>query len=116
MSCFERAGGPMSPERTISIQSALFPSWTRLAAPDAEVPYWRDAEDGERAHIRSILAGLAGEDAERVCSLHAEGIAEIAQVAVRAQAAGDEDTARRLAVAAGRLCEQIAGHWPLSLT
>jgi hypothetical protein len=43
---------------------------------------------------------------------HAEAISTMARAAAHAQLRGEDREARRLALAAGRLCEEIAGFWP----
>jgi len=43
-----------------------------------------------------------------------EAIGRIARAGLAASERGDQGETARLAMAAGRLCQEIAGHWPPS--
>jgi hypothetical protein len=80
-------------------------------APDLERPYWRD-EDGERTTFQELIPGLDSQAANQLAEQHAEAIWTLARTAAEARLHGEHTTARRLADAAGRLCEEIVGFWP----
>jgi hypothetical protein len=89
-------------------------AWTANAgcvAPEPARPYWR-SEDGTRLTFGELLEGLSGACAEEALAGYAEAIYELARAAARARLQGDGQEARRLAIAASRLCQEIAGFWP----
>jgi hypothetical protein len=89
-------------------------TWTTNAgfvAPEPARPYWR-SEDGTRLTFGELLEGLSGACAEEAIAGNAEAICEVARAAACARLNGDAQEARRLAIAASRLCQEIAGFWP----
>jgi hypothetical protein len=89
-------------------------TWTAKAgvlAPEPGRPYWR-SEDGTRLTFGDLVDGLSGACAEEAVASYAEAICELARAAARARLHGDAREARRLAIAASRLCQEIAGFWP----
>src|SRR5215207_9415820 len=80
-------------------------------SPDVERPYWREPS-GERTSFQEVVLGLDAQAAKQVAELHAEAICTLARAAAEARLAGEHADARRLAHAAGRLCEEVAGFWP----
>jgi hypothetical protein len=89
-------------------------TWTGnrgCVAPEPAQPYWR-SEDGTRLTFGELLEGLSGACAEEAVAGYAEAIREVARAAARAHLHGDAQEARRLATAASRLCQEIAGFWP----
>jgi hypothetical protein len=80
-------------------------------APEPAQPYWR-SEDGTRLSFGDLVEGLSGACAEEAVAGYAEAICELARAAARARLKGDAQEARRLAIAASRLCQEIAGFWP----
>lgn len=98
-------------ENTIDLQ---MPTWTKLSAPTSQTPYWHDVEDRAVHDLRLVLAAAPTELVEAIESMHAGAIRAIVSEAITAQRAGDSATARRLSNAAGRLCQQIIGLWPVS--
>jgi hypothetical protein len=86
------------------------PTGTRLA-PELERPYWHDHQ-GERLSFQEVVSELAGRNASGAADRHAEAICRLARSATHARLRGQGREARRLALAAGRLCEEIAGFWP----
>jgi hypothetical protein len=89
-------------------------TWTAnvgCVAPEPAQPYWR-SEDGTRLTFGELVEGLSGACAEEAVAGYAEAICELARAAARARVHGDAQEARRLAIAASRLCQEIAGFWP----
>jgi hypothetical protein len=86
------------------------PTGTRLA-PELERPYWHDHE-GERLTFQEVVSELAGANPAAAGARHAEAIRMMASAAAHARLRGEDKEARRLALVAGRLCEEIAGFWP----
>ena len=82
-------------------------------APEPGAPFWR-AEDGKRQSYCSLRCGLDGDSAIALRETHCGSICLIAAAALVARERGDQRETARLAMAAGRLCEEIAGHWPPS--
>lgn len=82
-----------------------------LLVPDVEHPYWRE-RGGERTTFQEVVLGLDSQTAKQMAELHAEAICALARAAAEARLAGEQTTARQLAHAAGRLCEEVAGFWP----
>ena len=80
-------------------------------APDFERPYWR-GPDGARTTFQEIMLGLDHRTAMHLAERHAEAICALARAAAEARLAGEHMNARRLAHAASRLCEEVAGLWP----
>jgi hypothetical protein len=80
-------------------------------SPDIERPYWREPS-GERTTFQEVVLGLDAQAAKQVAERHAEAICALARAAAEARLAGEHTHARRLAHAAGRLCEEVAGFWP----
>jgi hypothetical protein len=80
-------------------------------APNLERPYWRD-QDGERTTFQELTTGLDSQAAKHLAEQHAEAICALARAAAEARLHGEHTTARRLAHAGGRLCEEIVGFWP----
>lgn len=58
------------------------------------------------------MSELAGGNAAAAADRHAEAICAVARAAAYARPRGEGQDARRLALAAGRLCKEIAGFWP----
>jgi hypothetical protein len=83
----------------------------RCVAPEPAQPYWR-SEDGTRLSFGDLVEGLSEACAEEAVAGYAEAICELARAAARARLHGDAQEARRLAIAASRLCQEIAGFWP----
>lgn len=100
---------------TFNILNAQFTVWTRVDAPTPELPFWHDAEDGSRYHLRDVTAGADAENTAVLEEAHAESIKTVLLASMAAGAAGNPADARRLAVAAARLCEQTIGLWPTRL-
>jgi hypothetical protein len=89
-------------------------TWTAsggCVAPEPAQPYWR-SEDGARLTFGELIEGLSGARAEEAVAGYAGAICELAGAAARARLDGDAQEARRLAIAASRLCQEIAGFWP----
>ena len=86
------------------------PTGSRLA-PERERPYWCDHE-GERVTFQELVSGADRQAAERLAEEHVEAICALARAAAEARLHGEQATARRLAHAPGRLCEEIVGFWP----
>jgi len=102
----------VSTDRTATMAGMAIetPTGTRLA-PELERPYWHDHE-GERLTFQEVVSELAGGDAAAAADRHVEAICAVARAAAHARLRGEGQDARRLALAAGRLCEEIAGFWP----
>jgi hypothetical protein len=85
-------------------------AWACADAPErgARVAYWR-SEDGTRLTFGDLVEGLSGACAEEAVAGYAEPICELSRAAARARLHGDAQEARRLAIAARRLCQEIAG-------
>jgi hypothetical protein len=58
------------------------------------------------------VSELAGPNVAAAADRDAEAICAVARAAAYACLRGEDQEARRLALAAGRLCEEIAGLWP----
>lgn len=97
----------------ISVQNSRLGMWTRLEPPTPRTPYWTDAEDGSRQHLRTVLIGVETEPAAEIERLHAAALGAVAAAALAAKRAGDGREARRLAAAASRLAGEIVGLWPV---
>ena len=82
-------------------------------APEPGAPFWRGA-DGKRQGYCSLRCGLDADGAIALREAHLDAICLIAAAALAAREGGDQRETARLAMAAGRLCEEIAGHWPPS--
>ena len=100
---------------TLNVINPVLGHWTRIEAPTPREPYWRDAEDGTRRDLRELLVGLSAEQAQEIETMHAQAVAELVTASLTAQRAGEYLEARRMAVAAGKLCEQTVGLWPSRL-
>lgn len=85
----------------------------RVIAPCPAAPCWR-AQDGTRHSYGTLRCGLDPDDAEMLAEAHLDAIGAIARAALAACERGDQAETARLAMAAGRLCQEIAGHWPPS--
>jgi hypothetical protein len=94
----------------LDLQSLVLGGWTRLNAPNADTPFWRE-DDGTRHSYGSLRCGLDDEAARRLRDAHLSAIRWIAAAALEASATGDRRDAARLARAAARLCGEIAGLW-----
>jgi hypothetical protein len=84
--------------------------WSRLHAPNIHRAHWHE-EDGSRAHFLHVLACAAGGAREHAIELHAQSIKDITLAAIEAHTQGRHAEARRLAMAAGRLAQEICGLW-----
>ena len=82
-------------------------------APEPTAPFWR-GEDGQRHSYCSLRCGLDADRARALREAHLDAICRIAAAALVARDQGDQRETARLAMAAARLCEEIAGHWPPS--
>jgi len=103
------------PETIDVLDSALGAGWVRLCAPDCERPWWHDLDDpdGRRA-FAEIAAALGADHGPRAAALHGQAIASLVVASAEARRGGQETRARALAQAAGRLCQEVVGLWPLS--
>lgn len=99
-----------------SLIGGAFPTWTQVAAPTAEHPYWRDVADGERYSVDQILIGRSAQETFLLQRAHGEAIATLVVTAMEARARGDWGTARRLTHAASRLAGEVVGQAPVALT
>ena len=100
---------------TLSVRGPQYGEvWTRLEPPTPEHPAWHE-EDGTEHAFLTVLIGLSADTVGEVNRLHVEGIASVAAAAIAAHHQGDHREARRLSTAAGRLCDEIAGLWPVAL-
>jgi hypothetical protein len=95
----------------LDVRSALLGGWTLVWAPDPVTPFWRE-EDGTRQSYGSLRCGLDEDVTSELRRAHLEAIGRIAAAALAAFERGDRRETARLAMAAGRLCEEIAGRWP----
>ncbi|MBD0282656.1 MAG: hypothetical protein ICV69_10750 [Thermoleophilaceae bacterium] len=95
----------------LGLSSALLGRRTTVRPPDPFAPFWRE-EDGTRHSYGSLRCGLDDAMASELGQAHLEAIGQIARAALAAFERGDRRETARLAVAAGRLCEEIAGRWP----
>jgi hypothetical protein len=98
---------------SIDLLSPLFAGWTRLEEPTAELPCWHEA-DGTPYTVHDISAGLSADTVDEIYQRHASAIRRLVLAASDAVRSGDHAEARRLACAAGRLCEEVVGLWPIS--
>jgi len=98
---------------TINVRSPSMPHWTPLEPPTSERPYWSE-EDGTRHAFRSIVIGVDSDTERRLEKAHLEAVGRLVEQAIEHQKAGKRPQATRLAVAAGRLCEEVVGRWPAS--
>jgi hypothetical protein len=80
-------------------------------APGLRFPYWRSAR-GRRMTFSEVVGELDEMSARRAADLHADAIRAIAHAAAEARVARKHAEARRLAIAASRLCEELVGFWP----
>ncbi|MDO8208960.1 hypothetical protein [Conexibacter sp. CPCC 206217] len=97
----------------ITIRTQLEPIWTQVEPPTPDRPYWHETEDGSRRHLLELLGGDPAQ-AARVQSAHQQVIAELVGAAISAQRDGHDREARRLAMAAARLVEEVVGFWPVT--
>ncbi len=97
----------------LDMRSELLGGWVRVKAPDPAAPFWAE-QDGTRHSYGSLRCGLDGDSGSELGSVHLEAIGQIARAAIEAAEHGDQGETARLAMAAGRLCQEIAGHWPPS--
>jgi hypothetical protein len=81
---------PEGRQGVLDLRSDLLGGWVRVKVPEPDGPFWR-AEDGTRHSYGSLRCGLDAERARELRNAHRE--------------------TTRLAVAAGRLYEEIAGRW-----
>ncbi len=102
----ERAG-------VLDLQSDLLGGWVRVTAPDPATPFWRE-QDVTRHSYGSLRCGLERGSAIALREAQLEAIGRIARAALAASDRDDQGETARLAMAAGRLCQEIAGHWPPS--
>ena len=84
-----------------------------VRGPEPDAPFWRGA-DGRRHSYCSLRCRLDAECAVVLREAHCQAIHAIAAAALAARERGDQRETARLAMAAGRLCGEIAGHWPPS--
>jgi hypothetical protein len=94
----------------LDLRSRLLGGWTRVRPPDVVAPFWRE-EDGTRHSHGSLRCGLDEAMTSELRQAHLEAIDRIAAAALAALDRGDQPETARLAMAAGRLCEEIAGRW-----
>jgi len=80
-------------------------------APTPERPYWHDAA-GERLALGDALARIDAEAPDETYGRHVQAITTLAHAALEARLGEENGAARTLAMAAGRLCQEIAGLWP----
>jgi hypothetical protein len=80
-------------------------------APTPDRPYWHD-ETGGRLALGDALVRIDVEAPADTYARHVEAIAELAHAAVEARLGEGNGAARTLAMAAGGLCQEIAGLWP----
>jgi hypothetical protein len=105
----------MSDDRTarpgvLDLRSDLLGGCIRVKAPEPDAPFWRE-EDGTRQSYGSLRCGLDAASARGLRNAHLDAIRGIAAAALAALDRGDQRETTRLAVSAGRLCEEIAGRW-----
>lgn len=79
-------------------------------APTLGRPWWRDAS-GERSTYPAERAAVPAERRAEVDEIHAAAIHGLVRAAARARDEGDAATARRLAQAGARLCQETVGLW-----
>lgn len=79
--------------------------------PTPERPYWHDAA-GERIAFGDVLAHAAPDEAAALAERHVEAVRALCRTAVEARLGDGNGTARTHAMAAGRLCQEVAGLWP----
>ena len=85
----------------------------RVLVPEPAAPFWR-CQDGARHSLGSLRCGVDPDAADTLAEAHVEAIRRIARAALAASQRGDRGETARLAMAAARLCQEIAGHWPPS--
>ncbi len=102
----------ITPATTIRIRNAHFPDWAEVAAPTVEKPYWHDADTGTRHSVSTVMAGMAGEDQQRIADMHAHSVQRLVEASLEFEHAGNRSKARALAAAASRLCGEVVGMWP----
>ena len=79
--------------------------------PTPERPYWHDGT-GERIAFGDVLAHAGPDEVAELGERHVEAIRVLCHAAVEARLGEGNGTARTRAMAAGRLCQEIAGLWP----
>ena len=94
----------------LELHSPLLGGRIRVRSPDPQEPFWH-GEDGERHSYGSLRCGLHHEGVGELGEAHLAAIGLIAAAALEASRDGDQRETARLAMAAGRLCEEIAGRW-----
>jgi len=99
-----------------NLHGGVFATWTQVASPTVEQPYWRDAADGECYSIDEVLIGRTEQEQFNLQRAHGEAIASLVVVAMQSRAAGDWATARKLTHAASRLASEVVGLAPVALT
>jgi hypothetical protein len=67
---------------------------------------------GASLTFREVVSELAGGIPPPAADRHVEALCAVARAAAHARLHGEGQEARRLALVAGRLCEEIAGFWP----
>lgn len=80
-------------------------------APTPDRPYWHD-QTGGRLALADALARVDVEASAETYERHVQAIGELAHAAVEARLGEGSGAARTLAMAAGRLCQEITGLWP----
>lgn len=99
-------------ETTIDILSPLLGGWTRVQAPTAEHPYWRDAEAGTRLDLHVLLADERQAARDQAAGAHIEAVADLLRQAWLLHRVRNFAERRRLIRAAGRLCDEFGGWRP----
>jgi hypothetical protein len=97
---------------TLDILSPLLGGWTRVQAPTAEHPYWRDAEAGTRLDVHDVLADQRPAAREQAVDAHIEAVADLLREAWQLHPIRQFTERRRLITAAGRLCDEFGGWRP----
>lgn len=98
-------------QATLDLGSPLLRGRIRVRAPEPGAPFWRQ-EVGTRHSYGSLRCGLDPGSASALGEAHLEAIYHVASAALEASRRGDSRETARLALAAGRLCEEIAGRSP----
>ena len=101
------------PSRAARVVSLVLGDRVHVMVPDPAAPFWR-CQDGTRHSYRSLRCGLDPDHAGMLAEVHLEAIRRIAGASLSASEHGDQRETARLAMAAARLCQEIAGHWPPS--
>ena len=81
------------------------PYFTRVLSPTPALPHWHE-ENGARVHFTALM--VAGQAPAELAAAHGTAISQIVQAAI---ATTDHAERRRLALAAGRLAEEVTGLW-----